>query len=139
MVARADRWRRERGRVERAWQTGPHMACEPVAARLRGRSARRDGAGRTGVLYRNLARLGFLGDRDAQRQHAIAVRGADVVDRYPAPQAELPGEGAGRPLAGEPRDAFPGSRGPLGSDGQRAVVDVDIDAVGLDAGQVDLG
>ena len=74
--------------------------------------ARRWVSGRALLLSRvltqdmNLARLGFLADRDDQAEHAVVVRGGDVRRVHTLTDAELAEVGTRRSLLNEPLDSL---------------------------------
>src|SRR5690606_28080911 len=69
--------------------------------------------------------------------HAVGVRRVDAVEVKASPDGQLAGEGALRTLAGEPLDVRVRVHRALGADGQRAVLDRDVDRARVSAWQVD--
>ena len=104
--------------------------------------ARRWVSGRALLLSRvltqdlNLARLGFLADRDDQAEHAVVVRGGDVCRVHTLTEAELAEVGTRRSLLNEPLDSLDAGCSALGADGQQLTVDVDVYRLRFDPGQV---
>jgi len=88
-------------------------------------------------LMRGPPRLGLLGDRDGQPQHAGVVVRLDAVEVEVVTEDELPAEQALRPLGGE-RLPVAVARRALRLDGQDVALHVDVERVRGDPGQVEL-
>jgi hypothetical protein len=91
----------------------------------------------TRAADRNLARLGLLGERDAQRQHTVAVVGLDAVDREAVAEDELPAEHTRGALRHHVGRALRVVAAPLGPHGQRVVFRRHVERLGVDAGKVE--
>src|SRR5580692_11718681 len=103
----------------------------PRGTRSGGKALRRLG------LDLDLARLGRLGHRDPHGQHAVLISGLDRggVDRVTEPDPAR--ERAGRPLADVWLLALGQLLVPRGADGENTAVHGDVEAVGVDARQVE--
>src|SRR5215210_8121931 len=88
-----------------------------------------------GGLYLDLAGLRPFGHGDLQPEHSTVVAGGDLVGVEVVPEDQLSAEHAARALGGqELGDAL--ASGPVGADGQHVALDVEVDGVDVDAGEV---
>src|SRR3954453_19826683 len=93
--------------------------------------------GTGGIANFDLARLRLLRDRNRQPQDPAVVAGLDAVQIQVVAQDQLSAEPATRSLGGEYLPV-PVSRYPLGADSEHVALDVEVDGLGRDAGQVEL-
>src|SRR4051794_8379013 len=86
----------------------------------------------------HLPRLRCLGNRDAHGEHALVVVGLDVAGVEGLAEEQLAAERASGPLGYDHLVALPGLPGSLGLYGEHVLLDLEVDAVGLDPGQVEV-
>ena len=90
----------------------------------------------------HLARLGFLGHRDLQGQDAVGVISSDLPDVQALAQGELASIRTVAALTANPAMILIVGVNllllALCADAQRPVVNINVDAVGINTGQVDL-
>jgi hypothetical protein len=86
----------------------------------------------------DLAWLGLLGDGDPQRQHTVGEISLDAFRVEAFAEMHLPAVRATVTLGQIDLVAFLALPGPCGADGEHAALDGDVQAVGGDAGQIDL-
>jgi hypothetical protein len=84
------------------------------------------------------ARLGRLGDRDRERQHAVLIVGLHVLGVQRVAEEELATVGPVRALGHEHLIALSRLEAPLGPHAQDVLLDGQIDRRGLDAREVEL-
>src|SRR6202042_2113795 len=85
----------------------------------------------------DLARLGLLRNRDVHGKHAVGVVGLDLVGVNRVRQADTTGVGTHHPLADERLLALGVLLVAGCANGQHAAVNSDVDALPVDAGQVE--
>src|SRR5512132_1812030 len=85
----------------------------------------------------DLARLRLLGDRHLKSEHTIVVAGRDLVQIYVVAQDQLPAEDPAGTLVGEELDVAITSW-PIGAHSKHIPLNVQIDRVRIDTGQVEL-
>src|SRR5690606_2695086 len=84
------------------------------------------------------ARLGLFGPRDAQGQDAGVVRRVDALGVQGVAEEELAGERAGGTLCHEGLRVLGGRGAALGPHVQDIALDVQLDRLGVDAGEVEV-
>ncbi len=82
------------------------------------------------------ARLGRLGHRDGQHEHAVVVGGRHLARVQGVADLQLPGEAALRPLGEQDVVALLVLRAALGPDGQHVALGGDLHAARVDARQI---
>jgi hypothetical protein len=118
-----------------AWNQRPHQPDGPAAVPGRRVAGQLGGSG--GVRDRDLARLGLLSHREAERQHAVGVGGLDVVQVQAVAERQLADERTGRPLLSQPFHVITAWRA-LGAHGEGPAVDADVDRARVGTRQVAL-